>query len=504
MKINGNDNNGSKIYTTTNSNEPNSNREFTFSQKIKLAITQPEKKWYLQTWFLCLLFLFWFMVIPLILGIIFIVKHYINNYKRNLKYGEFDEIEKKINELTQQLNQQQINMQIQLNNLNDTRNKGIDSKNKEIDSKNKEIAKILQRIEALKTEKNNLENEIRDFNQELIIRYTDVSDYSNISSQEIKNKLNMLKLDVNSLIKNNKAIDVTVSIDNTNKNAINSNIQQLLRSFNYECDSIIQKLTIKNIDSSRTKFERSFNTLNKLYLVDNVQITKKYYEYKLQELTLNYVYIQQLENEKDQQRAIKEQLIEEEKVRKEIEREKAKIEKEETQFKNEISKLMKYMHKSSLDVEKQLYLDKIKDLENKLKLLEKDKENVFQREQNTRSGFVYIISNIGSFGENIYKIGMTRRLEPLDRIKELGNASVPFQFDVHALIFSEDAPGLENVLHQTFKENQVNKLNPRKEFYNIDLNKIKDVVLNNYNNTVNFTDYAEAYEFRESQKLKDN
>jgi hypothetical protein len=194
-------------------------------------------------------------------------------------------------------------------------------------------------------------------------------------------------------------------------------------------------------------------------------------------------------------------LIEEEKVRREIEKEKQRISKEESQFKNEISKLMKYMSSTNSDIEKQLYVDKIRELEDKIKLLEKDKIDVENREQNTRAGYVYIISNIGSFGENIYKIGMTRRLEPMERIKELSDASVPFQFDVHALIFSDDAPALENILHQTFKENQVNKLNPRKEFYNIDLEKIKNIVKNNYNNTVNFTDYAEAYEFRESKKI---
>lgn len=193
-------------------------------------------------------------------------------------------------------------------------------------------------------------------------------------------------------------------------------------------------------------------------------------------------------------------MIEEEKVRREIEREKNRIEKEEHQFRNEVSKLMKYLQKAS-DIEKQLYIDKIQELEDKLKLLEKDKENVLQREQNTRAGYVYVISNIGSFGENIYKIGMTRRLEPMDRVKELGNASVPFEFDVHAMIFSEDAPKLENILHETFRENQVNKVNPRKEFYNVPLEKIEEVVKNNYNATVTFTMIAQATQYRESLKL---
>ena len=139
-------------------------------------------------------------------------------------------------------------------------------------------------------------------------------------------------------------------------------------------------------------------------------------------------------------------MIEEEKVRRELEQEKKKIEKDQTQFTNEINKLMKYLQKTSNDTEKQLYIDKVKELEEKLKELEKAKENVLERTTNAKAGFVYIISNIGSFGKDVYKIGMTRRLEPMDRIKELSSASVPFEFDVHAMIFSDDAPALETKL----------------------------------------------------------
>ena len=361
-------------------------------------------------------------------------------------------------------------------------------------------AKFLSEIESLKHEKNILQKELDDLNKNITIEYGNIADYSNISSQEIKNQLNMLKLEQDNLVKNNMAVLVTIAQTSQNKKVISNNIRQLFRCFNNECNSIINNLTIKNIDSSRNKLYKSFTALNKLYELDFVQLSTEFYESKLKELTLNYSYIQQLENEREQQKAIREQLIEEEKVRKEIEKAKIKIEKEENQFKNEISKLMSYLNKTTIDIEKQLYVDKIKELETKLSSLQKDKENILQREQNTRAGFVYIISNVGSFGENIYKIGMTRRLEPMDRIKELSDASVPFSFDVHALIFSDDAPTLENILHKTFEKNRVNQINPRKEFYNIDLEKIKEVVKNNYNNTVNFINYADAYEYRESQK----
>ncbi|MGM9534096.1 MAG: GIY-YIG nuclease family protein [Intestinibacter sp.] len=118
--------------------------------------------------------------------------------------------------------------------------------------------------------------------------------------------------------------------------------------------------------------------------------------------------------------------------------------------------------------------------------------------KNTRAGYVYIISNIGSFGENVYKIGMTRRLDPMDRVRELGDASVPFKFDVHAMIFSEDAPALENALHKKFENKSVNKVNLRKEFFNVSLEEVKKEVIKNHNATIEFTMLAEAQEYRES------
>ncbi|HAP9075195.1 TPA: GIY-YIG nuclease family protein, partial [Enterococcus faecium] len=260
---------------------------------------------------------------------------------------------------------------------------------------------------------------------------------------------------------------------------------------------------ISNVDSTREKIIRTFDKINKLFKNDEAEFKKELLELKLQELELNYSYIVKVNDEKEQQKAIKEQMIEEEKVRREIEREKKRIDKEERQFNSEITKLMAYMQKASADVEKELYADKIKELEEKLRELETVKEDVLQRELNTRAGYVYVISNIGSFGEDVYKIGMTRRLEPMDRIKELSSASVPFEFDVHAMIFSEDAPTLENQLHSHFRKNEVNKVNQRKEFFKVSLDEIEKVVLENYNGTVSFTKLAQAEQYRRSLELTD-
>ncbi|HGA1361449.1 TPA: DUF4041 domain-containing protein, partial [Streptococcus suis] len=300
-------------------------------------------------------------------------------------------------------------------------------------------------------------------------------------------------------------IKADVAINNlgiqTTKANLNKQSRQLLRAFNAESDYYVSNITAKNVDSYRNKLAKSFENLNALFAVDGVKISHELLTLKLKQLDVMYKYQKQLEVERELLKAQKEEIREQQKVEKEIQQAKAKLEKEERQFQNEMSKLLKYLNSANNEVEQNIYADKIKELEDKIKELEKDKEDVLKRESNTRAGFVYIISNIGSFGQNVYKIGMTRRLEPMDRINELSSASVPFPFDVHALIFSEDAPALENTLHNYFRDKEVNKVNPRKEFFKVDLQEIKELVHKEYNNTVHFTDLAVAEQYYESIKL---
>ena len=364
-----------------------------------------------------------------------------------------------------------------------------------ISEKNTELNQLCSEISKAKDELKNKKQEIENLEPLVTVVNIDTEGLELATSQELKNILSRYKLEEAELVKNNTAIDVIINDD---KKFITTQIRQILRSFNAECDLTISNVTLKNIYTMRNKILRSYETLNKIYKSDGVQITKVFLENKLQQLITAHSYQEKLEDERVQKKLIQEQLKEEEKVRREIEREKAKIEKDETQFKNEISKLMKYLQKTYNEVEKTLYIDKIKECEEKLSELETVKSDVLNREKNTRAGFVYIISNIGSFGENIFKIGMTRRLEPMDRIKELSSASVPFEFDVHALIFSDDAPGLESILHNTFREYEVNKVNHRKEFFSIPLEKIEKVVTEHHNATVQWTYDAAAEEYRES------
>lgn len=429
-----------------------------------------KRKWYLQTWFICLMFSLWVLIIPIAVGIVLLILQALENRELGKKYGRIDNLNQQI----WHLENEQTNANNRLSNL-------VSGLNNKIQQKENEIAK--------------LKNEISDLEHATLCKHYIFSDYDGLTSEDCKNKLALLKNREQQSIKNSEVLSI---LGNKNKKEVSNNSKQILRCFNAECDNALMNLSVKNIDTVRNKISKSFESLNKIFEVDGVQMKDILLEYKLEELNLVYSFELKKELEREQQRAIKEQMIEEEKIRKEIERQKAKIEKDQTQCSNEINKLMSYMQKTQNDIEKELYINKIRELEERLRQLEDDKSNVLEREANARAGYVYVISNIGSFGEDVYKIGMTRRLEPMDRIKELSSASVPFEFDVHAMIFSDDAPALESALHQKFEKQSVNRVNLRKEFFKVSLDEIENVVKDQYNNTVTFTRIPAAKEYHET------
>lgn len=366
---------------------------------------------------------------------------------------------------------------------------------------NKDIEDLMNKIYKLERELSSLEDTL-DINYHGL--YEPKYEFEN--SSIYKTRLDAIRLRQKDMIKAKLATnhDLNWTIGNDKKKGkefILDTIKLILRAFNNECDNIIIKVKFNNIEASEKKIKKVFDDLNKLTDMQNVSITNNYLKLKLEELYLKYEYECKLQAEKEEQQAIKEQMREEAKALKELEAAMKKIEKEETHFNNAI-KDIHYKIESASDKEKDKLLAKLKELEDKLLEIEKSKQDISNREKNTRAGYVYVISNIGSFGENIYKIGMTRRLEPMDRVKELGDASVPFAFDVHALIFSDDAPALENALHKKFENYSVNKVNLRKEFFNVSLEDIEKEVNANHNAVIEFTKIAEAKEYRESLLLE--
>ena len=206
------------------------------------------------------------------------------------------------------------------------------------------------------------------------------------------------------------------------------------------------------------------------------------------------------QEEKEAARDLRQRQREEAKAQKELEEARKKLEKEQTHYENALSKLVEQIKSASAASRADLE-QRWKELTSKLQAIEADIKQVDYRAANQRAGYVYIISNIGAFGEGIYKIGMTRRLDPMERVDELGDASVPFNFDVHAMIFTEDAPGLEAALHSAFADKKLNFVNQRREFFRVSLDEIKAVVKKNYDKTVEFVDIPPAEQYRESLKM---
>lgn len=275
----------------------------------------------------------------------------------------------------------------------------------------------------------------------------------------------------------------------------------VLDAFNGKVDTILSMIKKDNYGTLEQKIKDAYALVNNLGAAfRNARITPLYLDARLDELKWGVVVFELKQKEKEEQRRIKEQIREEEKARREYEKAMKDAAKEEEMIRKAMEKAKLAIEKAN-EEQKAKFEQQLAELQVKLAEAEAKNQRALSMAQQTRSGHVYIISNIGSFGENVFKIGMTRRLEPLDRVKELGDASVPFPFDVHAMIYSEDAPSLETALHRFFVQNQVNKVNPRKEFFRIPLSEIKKEI-DNRGLDVKWTISAAALEYKETLAIE--
>lgn len=375
---------------------------------------------------------------------------------------------------------------------------------------------LILQIENLKIESDGLTESIKEKRNQIVeldesILLQDFGMYSPIydfaTSDEYKDRLDAIRTEQKNMILNKTAATCSRvwTVDGSTVQGrvmTNQNIKQILRCFNDECDMLISKVKFNNVTAYTDKIIKSFDALNRMNSKNAVSLSTTYLNLKIEELQLAYEYAVKKQQEKDEQRRIREQMREEAKLQKELEEARKDIEKEQKHYSNALSKINEQLEKCD-DVEKDVLLEKKAEIESHLSSLDKAMEDIDYRQANKRAGYVYIISNIGSFGENVYKIGMTRRLDPMERVDELGDASVPFKFDVHALIFSDDAPALETALHHAFENKKVNMINGRREFFNVTLDEIEEVVKANYDKTVEFVKVPEAEQYRETQKILD-
>jgi hypothetical protein len=275
----------------------------------------------------------------------------------------------------------------------------------------------------------------------------------------------------------------------------------VLDAFNGKVDSILSTLKHTNHGILSQKIKDAFSLVNHNgSAFRDAVITEEYLNTRLEELKWAAT-VQELKwKEHEEQREIKEQIREEEKARRDFERAMKDAAKQEELIKKAMEKIQKDILQAN-DQQKAKYEAQLTELNERLKTAEEKNQRALSMAQQTKSGHVYVISNIGSFGDNVYKVGMTRRLEPLDRVMELGNASVPFEFDVHAMIMSEDAPSLERALHKKFLRMQLNKVNPRKEFFRLTLADIKTEI-ESLGITAKWTMAADAKHYKESLAIE--
>lgn len=378
---------------------------------------------------------------------------------------------------------------------------------------NKQASKLDAQIREKEKVLNGLESKIASKKSQLIIFDDDIlvqefglysPRYSYNTSDEYKEQLkNVRDQQKDCLKKGNAATGSTNFTYNNSKSQGDKMVKDmqklLLRAFNSECDETIANVKFNNYDMSLKKITSSCEAISKLGKMLSISITPAYFNLKKKELTLALEYQIKKQEEKEQLKAARAEQREQAKAQKEIEEQRKKIEKEQNHYQSAYEKLKSQLATNPDDKD---LLDKKSELEDKLSDIDKALIDIDYRQANMKAGYVYIISNIGAFGENVYKIGMTRRLDPQDRIDELGDASVPFNFDVHAMIFSDDAPALESALHRAFEDKKVNMVNQRREFFNVSLEEIKKVIKEHFDKTVEFVDVPDAEQYRISQKIK--
>lgn len=322
------------------------------------------------------------------------------------------------------------------------------------------------------------------------------------TSEKFKEAIQKCKEKQKIMVKDKKAVYCTQqwTVDGSKSKGTtmtNRNIRLTSRAFNNECDAVIANVRWNNIVRMEERLRKAHDAIDKMNVSNKIYISDKYLGLKIEELRLTHEYKEKKQQEKEEQAEIRRQMREEAKLQQEVEA----AEKEEQKYQNLLDKARKEAEKAA-----GAKLDQIKAkmamLEEELKEAHEKNERAKSMAEQTKAGHVYVISNIGSFGEHVYKIGMTRRLEPMDRVKELGDASVPFIFDVHAMIYSDDAPGLENALHKLFDDQRLNLVNSRKEFFSVQLDDIKEEVFRKFPDA-EFIETAEAREFRESEAIRE-
>lgn len=517
-----------------------------------------KNKWYLSTWFIALLCASWIFIFPPIIGIIFLIIRTVNDKKQQVQltqtYNQNNQLLQENAEMKRQCDELGVSEYIETKNklrqmehesaarITKSENEAkvnLDLLNEEIQNSNILIDKLRTEIYELQQQDDKLKKSVATQQRKLsrskelynscsyafdnfisldvpysncILNSRDLDDIETIAPSII---LKLHYMDVKSLRKayreNEKLIDnllqqySTRYTTKTNKAiyelmviALRAELQNILYALKYEKLDI----AIEHIKNISAKYLRIAGEGNQTIAGTLTKFIGEIEYLFINAIKIEYNYYVKREQAKQEQMALKEQMRQEAEELKALEQEKKRILREEEKFNTEISKLQDTISITTDESEINKLKARILELQSQLGDVIIKKEEISNL-QNGKAGTVYIISNLGSFGEDVFKIGMTRRLEPQDRINELGSASVPFKFDVHSFIFSKDAVALENKMHEILNDRRVNKVNMRKEFFKISIDELENIV-DEIEPTAEFNKTMVASEYRQSLSSDSN
>jgi hypothetical protein len=273
---------------------------------------------------------------------------------------------------------------------------------------------------------------------------------------------------------------------------VNALTRLLLRAYNAEAENAIKATKAGNLSSAQARLSRAADQISKNGQMISLRISHGFHRLRLKEIELAHSHLKAVQREKELERERRAELREQRKVELELKKEQERLEKEKAHYQATLVALT--TNGDAAGIERMLA--KLEDVDRAL-------QDVDYRAANIRAGYVYVISNVGSFGKDVVKIGLTRRLEPMDRVRELGDASVPFRFDVHALFFADDAIAIESMLHKEFSEVRINQVNLRREYFQTTPDKVLQVLKEHDVEVLEFTLDPEAEEFQESQAIRE-
>lgn len=315
------------------------------------------------------------------------------------------------------------------------------------------------------------------------------------SSADLSTKLESLRFQIKAAIRDKRAANASSGFTFNGSQAqgrkfVSDMTKILLRAYNAEAENCVKAVRAGNLSVAQARLSKAAEMIERQGAMISLTIDPTYHRMRLSEIQLANDHLQALQREKELERARREELREQRKAEQELTREHERLDKERAHYVATLSALE--LNGDEAGAER---------LRAKLADVDRAIHDVDYRAANIRAGYVYVISNVGAFGERMVKIGMTRRLEPMDRVNELGDASVPFRFDVHALFFADDAVGVEAMLHQTFADSRVNRINLRREFFYVTPEQVLAALKSHAVEIVEFRTDADSEEFRLSQEL---